>query len=52
MANPANRIRRAARQQAAMVEQFSEPGSKNSDQQSWQRIRRAAASRKLMRPQH
>ncbi len=40
----------SARQDEAMIEQFSEAQPEKSEQQSWQRIRRAAAGRKLKRP--
>ncbi len=40
----------SARQQDAMVEQFSEADSDKSDQRDWQHIRRAAVRRKLKRP--
>jgi hypothetical protein len=36
-----------ARQEEAMIEQFSESDLEKDDQRSWQRIRRAAAARKL-----
>jgi metal-responsive CopG/Arc/MetJ family transcriptional regulator len=40
-----------ARQDDAMIEQFSGPDTvESSEQQSWRRIRRAAVSRKLNRP--
>lgn len=39
-----------ARQDEAMIEQFSGPESETDEQQSWQRIRRAAAERQLKRP--
>jgi metal-responsive CopG/Arc/MetJ family transcriptional regulator len=40
----------SARQQEAMIEQFSVTKPEENEQQSWQRIRRAAAGRKLKRP--
>jgi metal-responsive CopG/Arc/MetJ family transcriptional regulator len=40
----------SARQQEAMIEQFSVTEPEENEQQSWQRIRRAAAGRKLKRP--
>jgi hypothetical protein len=40
----------SARQQEAMIEQFSVTEPEESEPQSWQRIRRAAAGRKLKRP--
>jgi hypothetical protein len=39
-----------ARQEEAMIEQFSEADPDKTDQRNWQRIRRAAVSRKLKRP--
>ncbi|MDQ6713067.1 MAG: hypothetical protein M3Z28_07740 [Candidatus Dormibacteraeota bacterium] len=40
-----------ARQDDAMIEQFSVPeGVASEEQQSWRRIRRAAVSRRLKRP--
>ena len=41
----------AARQEEAMIEQFSEPPIENPDERrAWRTIRRAAATRKLNRP--
>jgi metal-responsive CopG/Arc/MetJ family transcriptional regulator len=40
----------SARQQEAMIEQFSAAESEKNERQNWQRIRRAAAGRKLKRP--
>ena len=40
----------SARQQEAMVKQFSEPQPEKVDKQSWLRIRRAATEQKLKRP--
>jgi hypothetical protein len=40
----------SARQQEAMIEQFSHTEPEENEQQSWQRIRRTAAGRKLKRP--
>ena len=40
----------SARQQEAMVKQFNEPQPEKVEKQSWQRIRRGAAKRKLKRP--
>jgi metal-responsive CopG/Arc/MetJ family transcriptional regulator len=40
----------SARQEEAMIEQFSVTEPAENEQQSWQRIRRAAAGRKLKRP--
>jgi len=48
MANPENSRRRAkARQEKAMIEQFSGADPAQSDQHNWQRIRRAAVARNL-----
>jgi hypothetical protein len=48
MRNPASSRRRAkARQEKAMIEQFSGTDPAYSERQSWHRIRRAAAARKL-----
>jgi metal-responsive CopG/Arc/MetJ family transcriptional regulator len=40
----------SARQDEAMIEQFREAEPATSEQRDWQRIRRAAAERKLKRP--
>ena len=40
----------SARQQEAMIEQFGAAESEKNERQNWQRIRRAAAGRKLKRP--
>jgi metal-responsive CopG/Arc/MetJ family transcriptional regulator len=40
----------SARQKEAMIEQFSESDVQKDEQRDWQRIRRAAAERKLKRP--
>jgi hypothetical protein len=50
MTNSANRRTPAARQQVAMIEQFSHADREKSDQRDWQQIRGAAATRSLMRP--
>jgi len=49
MADPATRRTPAARQQEAMIKQFTGADTQHSHQLSWQRIRRAAAEGKLMR---
>jgi len=47
-----SRLRRATirRQNDGIAEQFSGPEVKGNEQQSWRRIRRAAAGRTLNRP--
>jgi hypothetical protein len=40
----------SARQEEAMIEQFSDPDLQKDEQRDWQRVRRVAAERKLKRP--
>jgi hypothetical protein len=40
----------SARQDEAMIEQFSDPDLQKDEQRDWQRVRRVAAERKLKRP--